>query len=53
MRISRKLSEETKKKISDSLRGRSKSEKHKDALSKALKNYWANIPAENKVTNEE
>lgn len=47
MRTQRKLSEETKKKIGDTLRGRSKSSQHREALSKALKDYWAKIPVEN------
>lgn len=47
MRIERKLTDETKKKISEALRGRKKSQTHREALSKALKNYWDSIPFEN------
>lgn len=47
MRTQRKLSEETKKKIGDALRGRSKSPQHREALSIALKDYWATIPVKN------
>lgn len=48
MRTQRKLSDETKKKISAALRGRNKSQEHREALSKALKNYWDSIPYQNK-----
>lgn len=47
-RINRQRSEETKRKISMALKGRSKSPKHREALSKSLKKYWASIPIENK-----
>jgi len=46
-RTCRKLSEETKLKISMSMKGRVKTEKHKEALSRSLKTYWATIPKEN------
>lgn len=46
-RNSRKLSEETKKKISASLKGRPKDERHKRAISIALKRYWKTIPNDN------
>lgn len=45
-RISRKLSEETKQKISMALRGKPKSEQHRQSLSAALVQYWATIPEE-------
>lgn len=48
MRTQRKLSEETKKKIATALKGRKKSQKHRESLSKALKKYWETIPVENK-----
>ncbi len=45
----RERSEETKRKISESLKGHKKTEKHKQAISMALKKYWATVPnAENK-----
>ena len=47
MRIERKLSDETKKKISEALRGRKKSQTHTETLLKALKNYWDAIPYKN------
>lgn len=43
-RITRKRSEETKKRISASLKGKAKTEQHKRAISKALKAYWETIP---------
>ena len=45
-RTSRKLSEETRKKISMALKGKPKSESHRKALAAALVHYWATIPAE-------
>ena len=44
MRTVRQLSEETKLKISVSLRGKVKTEQHKKAISRALKDYWQTIP---------
>lgn len=44
MRIRRNLSEETKRKIAEALKNKPKSEKHKKALSIALRNYWKTIP---------
>ena len=48
-RTSRKLSEETKKKISMALKGKAKSESHRKALAVALVQYWATIPEENEA----
>jgi len=45
-RTSRKLSEETKQKISMALRGKPKTEQHRQPLSVALVQYWATIPEE-------
>ncbi|MBR6179592.1 MAG: hypothetical protein IKR05_10920 [Prevotella sp.] len=42
-RTSRRLSEETKQKISQALKNRPKSEEHKQALSIALKKYWRSL----------
>lgn len=40
----RELSDMTKMKISQKLRGRSKSETHKEAISNGLKAYWRGVP---------
>lgn len=40
----RELSDMTKMKISQSLKGRGKSETHKEAISNGLKEYWKGIP---------
>ena len=40
----RELSDETKAKISQSMRGKSKTISHKDAISNGLKDYWKTIP---------
>jgi len=45
-RTSRKLSEETRQKISMALKGKPKTESHRKALAAALVRYWATIPAE-------
>ena len=45
-RTSRKLSEETRKKISVALKGKPKTESHRKALAAALVQYWATIPEE-------
>lgn len=49
MRLYRELSDETKAKISQSMRGRSKTPTHKENISNGLKTYWASVP--NKPTN--
>ena len=49
-RQSRKPSEETKARISNSLKGVAKSTEHKQHLSQSLKRYWdndENFPADN------
>lgn len=43
-RITRQRSEETKQKISASLKGKAKSAQHKRAISMALIKYWETIP---------
>lgn len=43
-RTSRKLSEETKKKISESMKGRKHSEETKKKMSESMKAYWKTIP---------
>ena len=45
-RTSRKLSEETRQKISMALKGKPKTESHRKALAAALVQYRATIPAE-------
>ena len=40
----RELSPETRAKISQSLKGRSKSYSHTQNISKAMKSYWKTIP---------
>ncbi|MDL2320345.1 hypothetical protein LJC45_04350 [Alistipes sp. OttesenSCG-928-B03] len=51
----RQLSDVTKQKISQSLRGRSKSSQHVEKISQGLKSYWEQIPdapdAENNSSN--
>lgn len=47
-RTYRELNEETKKKISQALRGRRKSAAHIQAISDAMKKYWENIPKKTK-----
>ena len=44
----RELSDSTKAKISQSLRGRSKTPTHSENISKALKTYWKGVPSKNK-----
>ena len=40
----RELSKDTKILISQSMKGKRKSEAHKQAISKALKEYWKGVP---------
>ena len=57
MRIERKRSEETKRKILESKKGKKRTEEEKKKISEGMKRYWRNIPYENKsetlTTNEE
>ena len=48
----RNLRDDTKMRISQSLRGRSHSETHKQAISDALKAYWLTIPYRDEENNE-
>ena len=41
----RELSNVTKLKISQSMKGRSKSDTHREAISKGMKNYWQGVPS--------
>lgn len=52
----RQLDDATKQKISQSLRGRTKSETHSQSISDGLKNYWKQVPDKpknNETKNEE
>lgn len=48
----RDLRDDTKKRIAQSLRGRSHSETHKQAISDAMKAYWSTIPYRDDENNE-
>ena len=48
----RDLRDDTKMRISQSLKGRSHSESHKQAISDAMKAYWSTIPYRDKENNE-
>lgn len=41
----RELSDMTKFKISQSMKGRSKSDTHREAISNGLKAYWSGVPS--------
>ena len=43
----RERDEVTKMKISNSLRNRTKSATHRQAISQGLKNYWEGVPSQN------
>ncbi|MCF2594544.1 hypothetical protein I6E11_12240 [Bacteroides caecigallinarum] len=44
MRQYRELSDMTKKKISQAMKGKSKSITHREAISNSLKDYWKTVP---------
>ena len=48
----RNLCDDTKKRISQSLRGRTFSDSHKQAISDAMRQYWAKIPYRPTENNE-
>ena len=48
----RNLRDDTKMRISQRLRGRSLSDTHKQAISDAMKEYWATIPYRPTENNE-
>ncbi len=52
-RKQRKLSEETKKKISAAMKGRKMSDEQKYRISESMKKYWKSIPYENNESNME
>lgn len=45
----RECPDEVKKKISASLRGRTKSQSHKKNISQGLKDYWRDVPSKNAI----
>lgn len=49
MRKQRKLSEETKRKISETMIGRKRTEEERKKISNGMKKYWESIPYE--ITN--
>lgn len=51
-RLYRNLGDDTKQRISQKLRGRSFSDSHKQAISDAMKAYWATIPYRPNENNE-
>ena len=51
-RLYRNLKDDTKKRIAQSLRGRSFSDTHRQAISDAMKAYWATIPYRDEENNE-
>jgi hypothetical protein len=51
-RLFRDLRDDTKMRIAQSLRGRSFSDSHKQAISNAMKAYWATIPYRPSENNE-
>lgn len=48
----RELTLATRKKISNATKGKSKSEAHKAHISRALKDYWRNVPSRPKHEDE-
>ena len=48
----RNLRSDTKMRIAQSLKGRSFSDSHKQAISDAMKAYWSTIPYRDKENNE-
>lgn len=51
MRTERKMKSETRKKISESMRGRKQTASTRKKISLALKRYWERIPYENNELN--
>ena len=51
MRTFRELNDDTKKRISQALKGRCLTDSHKEAISNGMRAYWATIP--NKSNNDE
>ena len=51
-RLYRNLEDDTKTRIAQSLRGRSFSDSHRQAISDAMKAYWSTIPYRDEENNE-
>ncbi len=51
-RVYRNLEYDTKRRIAQSLRGRTFSDSHKKAISDAMRQYWAKIPYRPSENNE-
>lgn len=51
-RLYRNLKDDTKKRIAQSLKGRTFSDSHKQAISDAMRQYWAKIPYRPSENNE-
>lgn len=51
-RVYRNLEDDTKRRIAQSLRGRTFSDSHKKAISDAMRQYWAKIPYRPSENNE-
>ena len=51
-RVYRNLEDDTKKRIAQSLKGRTFSDSHKQAISDAMRQYWAKIPYRPNENNE-
>jgi len=51
-RVYRNLEDDTKRRIAQSLRGRTFSDSHKQAISDAMRQYWAKIPCRPSENNE-
>ena len=51
-RLYRNLEDDTKKRIAQSLRGSTFSDSHKQAISDAMRQYWATIPYRPSENNE-
>lgn len=49
-RLFRELSDETKQKISNSSKGKTKSYSHKQHISQSMKDYWSRIPSRQDTT---
>lgn len=45
-RLTRKLSEETKRKISESMKGRKRTDIERQKISEGMRKYWETIPVE-------
>ena len=52
MRTFRELNDDTKKRISQALKGRGLTDNHKQAISDGMRAYWATIPNKPSENNE-